>query len=54
MRDDNSARSGGIIRVSLIFYNMEVSCVFSLELPHLGDSNKYTIYRFHIKMKNHT
>ena len=32
MRVDNSARSGGIIRISLIFYNMEVCCVFSLFL----------------------
>ena len=28
MRVGNSARSGGIIRISLIFYNMKVSCVF--------------------------
>ena len=52
---DNSARSGGIIRISLIFYNMDVCCVFSLELPHRGDSNEYTKYTvFNIIMKNHT
>ena len=52
MRVDNSARSGGTIRISLIFYNMKVSCVFSLESPHLGDSNEYTQYTvFNIKKK---
>ena len=55
MRVDNGARSGGIIRISLIFYNMEVCCVFSLESPHRGDSNEYTQYTaFNIKKKNHT
>ena len=44
MKADNSARSGGIIRISLIFYNMKVCCVFSLESPHGGDSNEYTQY----------
>ena len=44
MRVDNSARSGGIIRTSLIFYNMKVYCVFTLESPHRGDSNEYTQY----------
>ena len=33
MRVDNSARSGGIIGISLILYNMKVYCVFSLESP---------------------
>ena len=28
----------------MIFYNMKVFCVFSLESPHRGDSNKYTQY----------
>ena len=32
-RVDNNARSVGIIRISLIFYNMKVYCVFSLESP---------------------
>ena len=41
MRVDNSARSGGIIRISLIFYDRKVCCVFSLESPHRGDSNEY-------------
>ena len=36
MRVDNSARSGGIIRISLMFYNMKVYCVFTLESPHRG------------------
>ena len=44
MRVDNSTRSGGIIRISLIFYNMKVYCVFTLESPHRGDSNAYTQY----------
>ena len=44
MRVDNSARSGGIIRISLIFYNMKVYCVFTLESPHRGDSNEYIQY----------
>ena len=39
---NKSARSEGIIRISLSFYNMKVCCVFSLESPHLGDSNEYT------------
>ena len=48
---DYSARSGGIIRISLIFCNM-VCCVFSLESPHGGDSNEYTQYTvFNIKKK---
>ena len=52
MRVYNSTRSGIIIRISLIFYNMKVCCVFSLESPHLGDSNEYTQYNvFNIKRK---
>ena len=52
MRVDNSARSGGITRISLIFYNMKVCCVFSLESPHRGDSYEYTQYTvFNIKKK---
>ena len=27
-----------------IFLNMKVCCVFSLELPHRGDSNEFTQY----------
>ena len=34
------------------FFNMKVYCVFSLELPHRGDSNKYKKYTiFNIKTK---
>ena len=49
MRVDNSARSGGIIRISLIFYNRKVYCVFTFESPHRGDSNEntqYTIFQY--------
>ena len=47
-----SARSGGIIRIPLIFYNMKICCVFSLESPYCGDSNEYTQYTvFNIKKK---
>ena len=28
----------------LIFFNMKVYCMFSLESPHRGDSNEYTQY----------
>ena len=27
-----------------IFFNMKVYCLFSLEMPHRGDSNEYTQY----------
>ena len=27
-----------------ILYNMKVCCMFSLELPHRGDSNEYIQY----------
>ena len=55
MRVDESTRSGGIITISLIFYNMMVCCVFSLESPHRGDSNEYTQYTvFNIKKKKIT
>ena len=50
MRVDNSARSGGILGISLIYYNKKVFCLFSLESPHLGDSNEHTQYTvFNIK-----
>ena len=48
MRVDNSARSGGIIRISLIFYNMKVYCVFALESP----MSTHNIPFFNIKKKN--
>ena len=36
----------------LIFYNIMVCCVVSLESPHLGDSNEYSQYTiFNMKMK---
>ena len=44
MRADKSARSEGIIRIFLIFYNIMVCCVFSFESPPAGDSNEYTQY----------
>ena len=38
--------------ISLIFFNMKVCCVFSLESPRRGDSNKYTQYTiFNMKKK---
>ena len=48
---NHSARSGGIIGIfSRFFFNMKVFCVFSLELPHRGDSNEDTQYTiFNIK-----
>ena len=36
-----------------IFFNMKVCCVLSLESPHRGDSNEYTIYHFQYKKENH-
>ena len=37
------------------FLNMKVCCVFSLESPHRGDSNKYTqLYHFQYIHKNHS
>ena len=45
MRVDYSAMSGGLIGIFfLIFFNMKVHFVFSLELPHRGDSVEYTQY----------
>ena len=38
--------------IFLIFFNMKVFCVFSLESPHRGDSNEYAQYTiFNIKRK---
>ena len=40
------------MNIFLIFLNMKVCCVFSLESPHRGDSNEYTQYTiFNIKKK---
>ena len=37
-----------------IFLNMKVCCVFSLEMPHQGDSNVHTQYTiFIIRKENH-
>ena len=44
MSVNHSTRSGGIIEIFPIFFNMKVYCVFSLESPHRGDSNEYTQY----------
>ena len=39
--------------IFLIFFNMKVYCVFSLESPHRGDSNENTQYTiFNRKKKN--
>ena len=36
----------------MIFFNIKVSCVFSLDLSHGGDSNEYTQYTiFNINTK---
>ena len=38
--------------IVLIFFNMKVYCMFSLESPRLDDSNEYTQYTiFNIKKK---
>ena len=38
--------------INLIFFNMKVWCMFSLESPHRGDSNEYTQYTIsHTKKK---
>ena len=42
--------------IFLIFFNMKVCCVFSLESPHRGNSNEYTQYMyaiFNMNTKNH-
>ena len=49
-----SARSGGFIGISSIFFDMKVCCVFSLESPHRGDSNEYTQYTIFIIKKKIT
>ena len=53
MRVDYSAKSGGLIGVFFIIFNMKVGCLFSLESPHRGDSNEYTQYTiFNMNKKN--
>ena len=50
MRVNHSARSD----IFLIFFNMKVYCVFSLESPHRGDSNEYTQHTiFKMNKKKH-
>ena len=41
MSVNHSAMSVGIIVIFSIFFNMKVWCVFSLESPRRGDSNKH-------------
>ena len=38
----------------LIFFNMKVCCVFSLESPHRGDSNEFTQYIIFNMIKKNT
>ena len=39
--------------IFFIFFNMKVCCVLSLESPHQGDSNEYTLYTiFNMNKKN--
>ena len=52
MSVNHSARSGSIIGIFSIFFNMKVCCVFLLESSHQSDSNEYTHYStFNIKKK---
>ena len=54
MSVNHRARSGSIIEIVFIFFNIKVCCVFLLESPHRGDSNEYTQYTiFNIKKENH-
>ena len=40
--------------ILLIYFNIKVCCVFSLESPHRGDSNEYTQHTiFNLKEENH-
>ena len=32
--------------IILIFFNIKICCVFSLESPHQGNSNEYTKHTF--------
>ena len=38
----------------LIFFNIKVCCVFSLESPHRGDCNEYTQYTIFNMNKENT
>ena len=45
-------RANELIIAPVTLCNMMVCCLFSLESPHLGDSNEYTQYTiFNIKNK---
>ena len=44
MSVNHSARSGDKTGIYSIFSNMKVCCVLSLESPHQGDSNEFTLY----------
>ena len=51
MSVNHSARSEGII--FSIFLNIKVFCAFSLESPHRGDSDEYTLHTIiNIKRKS--
>ena len=54
MRVDNSTRSEGLNRdIFMIFFDMKVCCMFSLESPQRGDSNENTQYTiFNMNKKN--
>ena len=42
------------MHIFLIFFNLKVCCVFSLELPHRGNSNEYKQYTiFNMNKKKH-
>ena len=51
MSVNHRARSGGIIGIFSIFFNMKVCCVFSLESPRRGDSYEYTQLPFSIYIR---
>ena len=44
MSVNHSAKSGSNIGINFRFFDMKVSCVFSVESPHRGDSNENTQY----------
>ena len=54
MNVNYSARIGGIVGISFLFFTIKVCCVFSLELPHQGDSNEHTHYTIFIIKKKLT
>ena len=39
--------------ILLVFFNMKVYSVFSLESPHQGDSSEYTQHVIQYKKENH-